>query len=634
MKKYIIPILAALAALASCNVEDDPIINPEDNTEVITSNAEPTAETLDGTVAFLGNISDRDYFASKSKGESPIESADVIFTDTENFLANAETFRNAYNTGRIIAVVYPSMAKINPQVVKNGWTAAVSQPSYMMCFSALGNFALDAPDQALAIYGSILEEKLESGDLEDVYVEPGVNYEDNEFSDVKYFIEPFFKWAYRVLNFTSAPTNAGMSKVSSVSLEHVKTIPINLFLHSCSKFSSDDRIKGNYQVSARYTYTPYFATDATGTTADYYDVTAAYTSHTGLVFKGNDKENRHGGIYVHYTGAFLRNFKVWTAVLNSNYKTEFLASAMPLPATTVTATNYSDTHSWKIGGNVTGGIGKDNGTVADATKKELKATFSFEVGESSTVSYSLSDLAINNEHANGNLPSNFENIDYYGDCFEVQMPGGGEPMKLESMKLGTNTGDYAAWMFKCENLPSSGGDNGFNRDATYVSSSTVDFNAHWVWRVPDTKSGSNESIGYLCTVINPTLGAVKNGYCVKYKSLSFDLGYYGFAAQLLAPNRLSFGIVNVVNNTTDAVLSDIVATSDKYEYTCGSSSFNPDANWKQSMPTGNYTITLNKIDTDGTVTKYVSTRPVNITMSSGESDFVNINFPHNFKVVE
>lgn len=578
--------LAALFSAVSCNHNNPIPIDDYSQDPVIEKDA--TKFTCKN-ISWVGAKNEYyDEFASRSNTVSGTisESTSVIFLDMGATSANLGNLGKSYDNGSVIVVLNPQMDAVAKLMERSGWYHMYPSTDdiVLYAFSSKGAYALHKPQDATEVESEDeLEQGTEAGyeyDAKDI-ADGADPYADMDFSEIGYYLKPFVEWVNGV---TSGTANEDLDGYAIFTAQ--KNYDLKLKVHKCL-WSDTDYIKGPYTVSVNYKYKPlYIFADQSYAPGDYYIFNASYISETTDIFKGDDFTHKHGGITVHITGAFLRELNVVTYIDGDGTSPQFIQGFEPIPGSDINTKDYSKTHSWNIGGGVTGGYSKQE-------KGKVEAEFNWGVSNSNTVSYSVSDLGIKNTY----------HTDYQSH------------------------GAAAAWSFFCQNLPGPKGDKGFNGDTPTIAKSTATFPTSWIWRSMSHPEWDDKPLGEIVTVINPVLGGAHNGLCVDGEKNTWKLEPAEFRAQMVVPFRIPFGTARINNSFKDGeVLSDIVVT----DVETGDVAYKSSGDFNQSKPCefsvaeGQYDITMKVTGTDRVTTDYKLINPIDIKRRTSENNIYDI----------
>ncbi|GEM_PF-6131231 len=606
---------ALIPFLCSCEKDENKSIIVDPSEQTLLKHAKDETPFKATSVTWLGESSEfaTDFAKRALILKSNLSEDDkIIFTTLPNAKANIETIGKAYNKGAVIIIIAPVLERIAELLSEQGWIhMCPNKGSYLFyAFSKRGAFSLRKPEKCTPesicedIPGAGAIQEYSEKDLEGEEIDP---YSDYKSTDPAYYVGPMIKWINGVVEpYTKADETSREDK------EYTEVLSWNcdLFVHNCGAGSSDDRIQGIFQAGFSHKYiTLYCQNDGDGYyCADYYSFKTSYFADPKGVWKGDDYVQKHGGIAVHITGAFIRELNFKTYISGDGDFPKFFCQ--PVPNTDKNTVNYSYREGFDIGGGVTAGVSAGS---SGKVKPSAEASFTWGYHEDKSVSTSVSDVSVIN---NATIS--------------------------DSDSLGLLVGSSVAWQFKFGNLPTPSGDKGFNCECPPSARSYQSYPTQWVWYSKSHKSGSAESIGNLVTIIDPILGGCHNGLCVSGQNNTWELGAKSSSATLIVPCRIVFGTSQIVNDLGEGyIISDIVVTSHDEEQYVAFSSKSDILNGKNiefSVPVGSYDISAMVWDEENeTETKYVlkeQKAPYEIEKRDKEESVQVLSFKKNFTPAE
>lgn len=475
---------------------------------------------------------DYDDFVARSSFAPDIENASIIVLDGTLLAANKDILDEAYRKSKIIILCDPDFRVYNDIAETLGWPigSCDDEKSELFAFSLAGTSSLLTPEDLVVINEPELLPDSDS-DMTIPIAEPNEDgiieeYEEldyDEIIDLGYIIDPFVQMVNLMFVDLDCITKAGndeSQKITKYGNRKIFSFPVQL-LFAETTGSDKDYVVGTYQNIVRYLIEPLYAHSGQSTSGDYYIMNVSYESVAGKVFKGEDLVRTHGAVDVHYTGAFLRTLDIKTYIQapegqSNNGGPYFIEGFTPIPETLNDCRNYSKTKGWSIGGGISfGAEGNDK-----EGKAKGEAQFSWGYNNSSTVSFNLPDMKI-------------ENHSYYGD-----------------------NGDVAQWKMICQNLPGKDGTRHIT-SCPSVAKTTSSCHTNWIWHINKYGDGSKETIGDMIVEFHPVLGIARNGFWFKFANYNFDLGTQKTQIPMVAPNRIPFGTIKLENTIPDVVISNI-----------------------------------------------------------------------------
>lgn len=542
--KFSFVCIAIVYVLGIISCSKEPVIQPESH--IIKESIEEDDLDFAGRIFWLGaENEDKDVIMKLSLFASDIESASIVVLDGESLEANKDIIDDAYNKSKIIILCDPDFSVYNRIAETLGWPigSCDDEKSELFAFSLAGTSSLLTPEDLIVIDEPELLPDSDS-DIAIPIVEPNEDgiiekYEVPDFEELislKNIIEPFVKMVNMMFVDLDCITKAGNGDIQNLSnyISDSKSISFPIKLLFAETTGSDkDYLVGTYSNIVRFRYQPLYAHSGQSTTGDYYIMNLSYDSIPGDSFKGNDLVRSHGAVDVHYTGAFLRTLGIKTYIQapqgqSNNGGPYFIEGFSPIPETLNDCKNYSKTKGWNIGGGIT--VGGELG-VEKKAKGDVQFTWGY--SNSSTVSFSLSDLKIENH----------------------------------SYRDGKN-GDVAQWKLICQNLPKKDGKRHIT-SCPSIAMSTSTCHTNWIWHINKYGDGSKGTIGEMVIEFNPVLGIARNGFWFKYADYSYDLVSRSLLSlfsrpvnnkvkiPMVAPNRTPFGTIRIINTIPDVVISNI-----------------------------------------------------------------------------
>jgi len=608
---FIIFAVALISSLCSCEKDENKpiIVDPSEQTEL--KHAKDETPFVAPSVTWLGESNEfaTDFAKRTLLLKSNLSEDDkIIFTTLINAKANIETITKAYEKGSVIIIISPALKHIAEFLSEHGWIhMCPNKGSYLFyAFSKRGSFSLKKPKKCNPkpicedISGAEAIQEYSEIDLEEKEIDP---YSDYNSTDPAYYVGPMIKW---INGMVEPYTKAGETSLDGDGYTEYLTWDCDLFVHNCGAGSSDDRIQGIFQAGFTHKYTTlYCQNDGEGyLCADYYSFSTTYFADPKGVWKGDDYTQKHGGIAVHITGAFMRelNFKSYISGDGNNPK----FYCHPLPSTDNNTVNYRYDEGFSIGGGVTAG---ESAGSSGKVKPSAEASFTWGYHEDKSVSASVSDVSVTNNSTLSDTDS-----------------------------LGLSVGSSVAWQFQFGNLPTPSGDKGFNCKCPTSARSFQSYPTQWVWYSTSQKSGSTKSIGNLVNTISPILGGCHNGLCVTGQNNTWELDSQSSSSSLIVPCRIEFGTLQIENDLGEGyIISDIVVTSHDEEQYVAFSSKSDILNGKNiefSIPVDSYDISaMVWNDETETETKYVlkeQKRPYEIEKRDKEESIQVLSFKKNF----
>ena len=515
-----------ILGIVSCSKE--PVYQYE--THILKESIEEADLDFFGEVFWLGpENEDQDDFMARSIFAPDIESASIIVLDGTLLAANKDLLDEEYRKSKIIVLCDPDFRVYNDIAETLGWPigSCDDEKSELFAFSLAGTSSLLTPEDLVVINEPELLPDSDSDMTipiaepnEDGIIEEFEELDYDEIIDLNYIIDPFVKMVNMMYVDLDCITKAGNNDSQKISSYKTFSFPVRL-LFAETTGSDNDYVVGTYQNIVRYQYEPLYAHSGQSTSGDYYIMNVSYESVAGKVFKGEDLVRSHGAVDVHYTGAFLRTLDIKTYIqapdgTSNNGEPYFIEGFTPIPETLNDCRNYSKTKGWSIGGGISFG--------AEGNDKEGKvkgeAQFSWGYNNSSTVSFNLPDMKI-------------ENHSYHGD-----------------------NGDVAQWKMVCQNLPGKDGTRHIT-SCPSVAKTTSSCHTNWIWHINKYGDGSKETIGDMIVEFHPVLGIARNGFWFKFANYNFDLGTKSIQIPMAAPNRIPFGTIKLNNTIPDVVISNI-----------------------------------------------------------------------------
>ncbi len=522
-------ICVAICILGIVSCKKEQFIQPE--TKIIKETIEEDDLDFLSDVFWIGpDYEDKEVFLDRASLAPDIASAAIVVLPGTALEANIDIVDQAFRDSKVIILCDPDFSVYNVIADTLGWPiSGYDEKSELFAFSLVGTHNLRTPEDPIVIDNpEILPDSDSDLTIPDVIPnEEGIieEYEEVDFDELiklKYIIEPFVERVNAMFVDLDCSTKAGNTDKNS-DYEYggdTFTIPVELLFAETTS-SKKDYVKGNYQCSVRWKYLPLYSFGNKSTSGDYYIMNLSYESHSGEAFEGEDVIRSHGAVDVHYTGAFLRSLDVKTYIKASEtVKPEqlprFIEGHTPLPETTLECKNYSQTRGWNIGGGVSRGV-----EASDDPKVKYESNFSWGYSNSSTVSFNLSDMKVEDYH--------------------------------------TNTGDgaMARWKMVTQNLPKKKGVRNIT-SCPSIAKTTSSLHTNWIWNVQRFGDGSTKSVGDMIIEVNPVLGIARNGFWFKYADYSYPLSGQSLKVRLKAPNRTPFATIRFNNTIENVVIKDLV----------------------------------------------------------------------------
>jgi len=545
MKKHLIlTTVVFLISLASCEKEP---INKDTPSPI-----DEDIEQLDfSKVALIGDLG-----LWRSEVELRIRdfcsivdnNCDLIFTDVNQLISQAEAIFDAFDNGAVVVVVNPDFKKMATSLEKYLDEMGISEDevseALLFAFSERESYEVNEP---------ILFQTEERDDLGNI-IQPA---KQSKVEDINYRIEfnPLAEWLseYKQEQVTKANDKKQFEIPSSAkqTMNGSQTICYKFRVKKIVGYDDWVWTKGYVQFEYNYLITPMFGVQR-DECFDYYYVVANFRNTFGKTvselnknlpksfsaeeltndylnityndYKGELDKQYYGGLihnYVfqvyrswidlHICGPMQKYFRFNSAIETDEsdkgkYSISFAIGGQPIPKTDVGMTKYQHTQTYTFGKELSIGLygygegGKDNGESCSSLGAgiDIGAAFDWTNTDTRTYSYDLSDR-------------------------EIGLIGGvGE----------------AGWCQTFNNLPNAKGANGFDlAEIKNVAISNGEQECSWVWQVGGTQKGSTESIGCIKTTMELSLRTVCNGRTCSVEDVTRPFSVTMKSARGLLPTR-------------------------------------------------------------------------------------------------
>lgn len=254
-------------------------------------------------------------------------------------------------------------------------------------------------------------------------------------------------------------------------------------------WSKPDYMSGTGEVSLIFNISPIHKIgDSTGDAADYYIVKSEVTVHSDKMYDKRTK--KHGGVKVRLCGFYLERFKFSMELLDQNGNNKGSFCLVPVPATFVGSTSYTNSVDWNLGGQISTSV--------------ANASVSTGVIFSNSVTNVINDIDLLNQHNNG----------------------------------------VAVYQVNIGNLPHYKSDISISNPPE-VAKGDLTINSNWIWRVPQ---GDNTTDEYM---VRFTVADMVYGACYFYSSeadfhtLNFDIPKIDHVFSIPVPSREATGTVSI-----------------------------------------------------------------------------------------
>lgn len=205
-------------------------------------------------------------------------------------------------------------------------------------------------------------------------------------------------------------------------------------------FSDPDYVEGDVEAHALFSVRPIHVFNSNPNTGDFYIIDATFVINNDRAYHAN-KWVKHGGVLARIGGFVLDTCNIEVS-LSSKEKPQFVS--YPSPATDNIEKTYTISSSWSTDSSLTGGF--------KGTEFVGKAAFSLGTNQSSSCTYSINDLCVQNNSTDSVVKYKLKN---------------NNPLTFKYSE------EY-----------------GLSKPSTFAESSLA-FHSKWIWRVPNVPDGSD-----------------------------------------------------------------------------------------------------------------------------------------------